>query len=312
MLQDIISSLRRLQAECDRHAHETGDLDHVQARFELEACKGPDGWLDIELLEGIGEGIVQMSTLHLPGRGKVWSSEDWSDDPDEGTAGTYWYVGSHNEPTNPIDLFDEVSQSILLQIEALPQAPSWVPDNLFHSRPSCAGLTWTKALCDLADSKQVPMIFRDGGSMSVGSPSPYEPRPWMTFGDRYQSNRSQRMTDSPPDVMERIQKIANADSKCWFLRPRCFRASVYALDTLIALVQRTESGDAPDRTDAIDDYKPADWFTRNTKVTSARLRQAARPDRKQRSVRTRIIAGVKCYCVLDARRNWPDDMEKRA
>ncbi len=55
------------------------------------------------------------------------------------------------------------------------------------------------------------------------------------------------------------------------------------------------------------EYRPASWFG---KVLAARLRQAARPDRKTKRVRSRVIDGVKCYSVNDARRWWPEDMPK--
>lgn len=58
------------------------------------------------------------------------------------------------------------------------------------------------------------------------------------------------------------------------------------------------------------DFRPAQWFTQNTRVKPATLRQAARPDRISKRVRSMVIDGVKCYSLLDARRWWPHDMSK--
>lgn len=55
------------------------------------------------------------------------------------------------------------------------------------------------------------------------------------------------------------------------------------------------------------DYQPGAWFG---KSITARLRQAAQPGRKTKRVRSRMIDGVKCYHVGDARRWWPDDVPK--
>lgn len=60
-----------------------------------------------------------------------------------------------------------------------------------------------------------------------------------------------------------------------------------------------------------DDYKPASWFTRTTKVKPSRLRQAASPQRKSMRVHRRQDDGTWVYSVADARRWWPDDMQGR-
>ncbi|KAA0215583.1 MAG: hypothetical protein DYG94_07125 [Leptolyngbya sp. PLA3] len=52
-------------------------------------------------------------------------------------------------------------------------------------------------------------------------------------------------------------------------------------------------------------YRPATWFP---KGMAARLRMAARKDRKTKRVATRTIDGVVCYLVSDARRWWPEDV----
>ncbi|MDZ4686821.1 MAG: hypothetical protein SH850_17245 [Planctomycetaceae bacterium] len=57
------------------------------------------------------------------------------------------------------------------------------------------------------------------------------------------------------------------------------------------------------------DYRPATWFK---KGLAARLRMAARIDRKSKHVRTRTIDGVRCYSVADARRWWPDVVPNEA
>lgn len=59
-----------------------------------------------------------------------------------------------------------------------------------------------------------------------------------------------------------------------------------------------------------EDFETGQWFTLNTEIPTARLRQAARPDRKTKRVRKRTIDGVECYSVSDARRWWPTDMTK--
>lgn len=68
--------------------------------------------------------------------------------------------------------------------------------------------------------------------------------------------------------------------------------------------------DKTDHDDAVD-WKPADWFTRNTKVRAPRLRQAAKAGRKTRRVRSKVIDGIKHYSAVDARRHWPDDMAEK-
>jgi hypothetical protein len=55
------------------------------------------------------------------------------------------------------------------------------------------------------------------------------------------------------------------------------------------------------------DYQPATWFP---KGMAARLRMAARKDRKTKRVATQMIDGVVCYSVADARRWWPRDVPK--
>lgn len=59
------------------------------------------------------------------------------------------------------------------------------------------------------------------------------------------------------------------------------------------------------RTMMLDDshFKPARWFQGKA---APRLRQATRPDRKTKQIRTRYISGVKCYLVDDVRQHWPE------
>ena len=61
-----------------------------------------------------------------------------------------------------------------------------------------------------------------------------------------------------------------------------------------------------------DDFQSGQWFTLNTKIPPARLRAAAAvgPKRKGKRVRSKVIDGVKCYSLSDARRWWPTDMKK--
>lgn len=57
------------------------------------------------------------------------------------------------------------------------------------------------------------------------------------------------------------------------------------------------------------EYQPASWFP---KEMAARLRMAARKDRKTKRVATKQIDGVVFYSVADARRWWPKDTPKEA
>ena len=57
-----------------------------------------------------------------------------------------------------------------------------------------------------------------------------------------------------------------------------------------------------------EDYREARWFSENTKVPPARLRQAALSGRKAKRVRKKTIDGVVKYSVPDVRRHWPSDM----
>ncbi len=57
------------------------------------------------------------------------------------------------------------------------------------------------------------------------------------------------------------------------------------------------------------DYRPATWFP---KGMAARLRMAAGKQRKSKRVATRIIDGVKCYRVADARRWWANEVPREA
>ena len=59
-----------------------------------------------------------------------------------------------------------------------------------------------------------------------------------------------------------------------------------------------------------DAYKPAEWFTQTTNIRPSRLRQAARPERKQKQVRVRHIDGRPHYHVGDAKRWWESDMHE--
>jgi hypothetical protein len=52
-----------------------------------------------------------------------------------------------------------------------------------------------------------------------------------------------------------------------------------------------------------DEYRAARWFTGKI---APRLRQAAKPSRKSKRVRTQTIDGVVCYSVTDVRRWWPE------
>lgn len=55
------------------------------------------------------------------------------------------------------------------------------------------------------------------------------------------------------------------------------------------------------------EYRPASWFP---KGMSARLRMAAGKTRRTKRVASRVIDGVVCYSVADARRWWPTDVPK--
>jgi|GEM_PF-4751358 len=319
MLESIVPSLRRLQLEFDRGARETGDLDYVRAQFALDACTCADQNLDNEILEGIGAGIVHVASK-LSDRGVICQTDIWAPDPDEGWAGTYWYIGRSGDQGNPMELFDELSQSLLRLIAASPATPAWTSDEPYFADVHNAGLSWTSMLRKLAESGELPAIFYEGGQVYVNLMS-YPPgvrNGSMSFGSPYSSYLL--TFKNPSDkVIERFTKIAASKSHCLFLRPRCFRASVYAIDVLVSYIEKGKSITAGQmqieveksvsRRDQGEDFKPADWFTRNTKIPAPRLRQAAKVDRKGRTVRAKMIDGIKCYSVADARRHWPDDME---
>lgn len=58
-------------------------------------------------------------------------------------------------------------------------------------------------------------------------------------------------------------------------------------------------------TDEGDPFRPASYFA---KVVRPRLRRASLKSRKSRRVRSRMVDGDKQYSLLDAHRNWPDDV----
>lgn len=62
--------------------------------------------------------------------------------------------------------------------------------------------------------------------------------------------------------------------------------------------------------DARDPFRPVDWFRRVTsgKVKPSRLSKAAKPTRKTRCVRRKLVGGVVTYSVVDANQAWRDDM----
>ena len=72
----------------------------------------------------------------------------------------------------------------------------------------------------------------------------------------------------------------------------------------------TAASDGTGSTDANEDFQSGQWFVLNTKIPTARLRQAARPKRKTKRVRKRTIDGVVCYLLSDAQRWWSKDMTK--
>jgi hypothetical protein len=55
-----------------------------------------------------------------------------------------------------------------------------------------------------------------------------------------------------------------------------------------------------------DEYRPASAF--GSKSMSGRLRKAASKSRRSKKARSKVIDGVKCYCVADARKWWPLDV----
>lgn len=59
-----------------------------------------------------------------------------------------------------------------------------------------------------------------------------------------------------------------------------------------------------------DNYKPAGWFAQHTDIPSPRLRKAARPERKRKKVRMRVIDGRPHYHAGDVERWWESDFQK--
>lgn len=59
-----------------------------------------------------------------------------------------------------------------------------------------------------------------------------------------------------------------------------------------------------------DEYRSAQWFTINTNIPVARLRQATSTKRKAKHVKTKQIDGVICYSVEDVKQWWPQDITK--
>ena len=72
----------------------------------------------------------------------------------------------------------------------------------------------------------------------------------------------------------------------------------------------TATSDGTGSTEANEDFQSGQWFSLNTSIPLARLRQAARPKRKTKRVRKKKIDGVVCYFVSDAQRWWPTEMIK--
>jgi hypothetical protein len=76
------------------------------------------------------------------------------------------------------------------------------------------------------------------------------------------------------------------------------------------LASRADAAVAPIEQSAGEpDYRPADWFRRNTKLPQSRLRQAATKRRKTKRVRTKRFDGTVQYSAMDARKYWPDEMK---
>jgi hypothetical protein len=59
------------------------------------------------------------------------------------------------------------------------------------------------------------------------------------------------------------------------------------------------------------EFRPAGWFAQYTSIPGARLRQAATPGRRSKRVRKKNVDGVVYYSAADARRWWPQDMERK-
>ena len=91
----------------------------------------------------------------------------------------------------------------------------------------------------------------------------------------------------------------------WLLRVRPLPAE--AVESLVAACV-VPGDDVPGQAPRSDGgFRPACWFPPNMQ---SRLRKAAAPDRKTKKVRRCFVDGVACYCVDDARKWWPDDMNR--
>lgn len=125
---------------------------------------------------------------------------------------------------------------------------------------------------------------------------------WET---RAKSSRARSWKDewSGPLDVDRLPSCDELSNKQ--LPPSWYSLQSYFEDEL----RRYESGGADSAGSAAEgEYQSAQWFTLNTHVPTPRLRMAARPGRKSKHVRTKVIDGVTCYLVTDVRQWWSQDM----
>lgn len=89
------------------------------------------------------------------------------------------------------------------------------------------------------------------------------------------------------------------------LRPADFNALALPIDRVVALLDIASVARPTDG-----EFESGQWFTLNTNIPLPRLRQAAKPTRKTKRVRTKRIDGVVCYQLADVRKWWSRDMSK--
>lgn len=127
-----------------------------------------------------------------------------------------------------------------------------------------------------------------------------------------------RIASAPGTDAAEAQRIGNALAQYVHLHPKgeygeCFAVNARAVTNVGAVVDELLGHDpqpAPqDPSQNNGEYRPATWFR---KGMADRLRQAASRKRKTKRVATRMIDGVVCYSVADARQWWPDDVPKEA
>jgi len=92
-------------------------------------------------------------------------------------------------------------------------------------------------------------------------------------------------------------------------RKRCWSLSQQLKAIGNRTLQDTESRDGfHTESDNMDNFYPIGWFKENTIIPPSRLRQAAKPDRKKKQVRSKNVSGSVVYSLKDVEEHWPHDI----